>query len=199
MSSRGITSFTVKPELLLKDPCRENDVRNLAALANRRCGDKFHVVDGSLTLMGLAKRIKYVFNRAFREKTQNEVKTEISNFIGRIKKVESNDNPTKLFIKHLFFNRLSYMSEAVYDRSKIVENDELYTFLMDRENISAPHFVMYIKDYLESEDVLATFPREVIKSSFHYGLIQDGETWMDMLEKRYLLAHTYNEERFQCG
>lgn len=56
-----------------------------------------------------------------------------------------------------------------------------------------------LKDYLESEEVLATFPREVIKLSFHYGLIKDGETWMDMLEKRHLLAHTYNEERFKLA
>lgn len=54
-----------------------------------------------------------------------------------------------------------------------------------------------LKDYLESEGVTATFPREVIKSSFHYGLIEDGEIWMDMLEKRNLLTHTYNEKRFE--
>lgn len=54
-----------------------------------------------------------------------------------------------------------------------------------------------LKDYLESQGVPVSFPREVIKASFHYGLIKDGETWMDMLEKRNLLAHTYDEERFQ--
>lgn len=53
-----------------------------------------------------------------------------------------------------------------------------------------------LKDYLESQEVSATFPREVIKQAFHYELIEDGEVWMDMLEKRNLLAHTYDEERF---
>lgn len=53
-----------------------------------------------------------------------------------------------------------------------------------------------LKDYLESQEVEAKFPREVIKQAFHYELIQDGELWMDMLEKRNLLAHTYDEERF---
>lgn len=56
-----------------------------------------------------------------------------------------------------------------------------------------------LKDYLESQEVQAGFPREVIKAAFHYGLIQDGEVWMDMLEKRNLLAHTYNEERFRLA
>lgn len=53
-----------------------------------------------------------------------------------------------------------------------------------------------LKDYLESQQVEVVFPRDVIKSAFHYGLITDGEVWMDMLEKRNLLAHTYDEERF---
>jgi nucleotidyltransferase substrate binding protein (TIGR01987 family) len=54
-----------------------------------------------------------------------------------------------------------------------------------------------LKDYLEAQEVEANFPREVIKASFHYGLIEKGEVWMDMLEKRNVLAHTYDEERFQ--
>ncbi|SES81191.1 nucleotidyltransferase substrate binding protein, HI0074 family [Natronincola peptidivorans] len=53
-----------------------------------------------------------------------------------------------------------------------------------------------LRDYLEGKEVEARFPRDVIKAAFHYELIEDGEVWIDMLEKRNLLAHTYNEERF---
>lgn len=56
-----------------------------------------------------------------------------------------------------------------------------------------------LKDYLESQNVEAKFPREVIKLAFHYELIEDGEIWMDMLEKRNMLAHTYDEERFNLA
>lgn len=56
-----------------------------------------------------------------------------------------------------------------------------------------------LKDYLEAQEVPANFPREVIKLAFHYNLIQDGEVWMDMLEKRNLMAHTYNEARFNLA
>lgn len=56
-----------------------------------------------------------------------------------------------------------------------------------------------LKDYLESQEVTAGFPREVIKEAFHYGIIQDGEVWMEMLEKRNQLAHTYDEERFRAA
>ena len=54
-----------------------------------------------------------------------------------------------------------------------------------------------LKDYLASQAVEASFPREVIKQSFHYELIDNGEVWMDMLSKRNILAHTYNEENFR--
>lgn len=54
-----------------------------------------------------------------------------------------------------------------------------------------------MKDYLEAQGVITGFPREVIKSAFHYNIIKDGDVWMDMLEKRNILAHTYDEERFK--
>ncbi len=79
-----------------------------------------------------------------------------------------------------------------YDRLTILEKEGLiqrfeYTFELAWKSL---------KDYLESQNVIATFPRDVIKAAFHYGLIADGEVWMDMLEKSNLLAHTYDEERF---
>ena len=54
-----------------------------------------------------------------------------------------------------------------------------------------------LKDYLESQEVEAKFPREVIKKGFQYEIISDGEMWMEMLEKRNLMAHTYDEEIFE--
>lgn len=56
-----------------------------------------------------------------------------------------------------------------------------------------------LKDYLESQEVITNFPREVIKTAFLYNMIEDGEVWMDMLEQRNLMAHTYNEERFKLA
>lgn len=54
-----------------------------------------------------------------------------------------------------------------------------------------------LKDFLEAQDVEAKFPRDVIKSAFHYELIKNGELWMDMLDKRNILAHTYDEAKFE--
>ena len=56
-----------------------------------------------------------------------------------------------------------------------------------------------LKDYLNYKQVEAKFPREVMKLSFSYELIADGDIWMDMLEKRNLMAHTYDKETFQLA
>lgn len=50
-----------------------------------------------------------------------------------------------------------------------------------------------VKDYLEEKDVAVKFPRDTIKEAFKYEVIEDGDIWIDMLEKRNLMAHTYDE------
>ena len=37
-------------------------------------------------------------------------------------------------------------------------------------------------------------PSATIKNAFQYGLIDDGQTWMDMLRDRNLTSHTYKED-----
>lgn len=51
-----------------------------------------------------------------------------------------------------------------------------------------------MKDYLENEGFDVKTPRSAIKIGFQSELISDGHIWMDMLEKRNLMAHTYNEQ-----
>ncbi len=54
-----------------------------------------------------------------------------------------------------------------------------------------------MKDYLESKGITRTYPRDVIKAAFETGLVDDGETWVEMLERRNEAAHTDNKERFE--
>ncbi len=52
-----------------------------------------------------------------------------------------------------------------------------------------------LKDYLEAqgfEEVVS--PRNAIKKAFETSLVQDGHSWMQMLENRNLTIHTYDEE-----
>ena len=51
-----------------------------------------------------------------------------------------------------------------------------------------------IKDYLYEQGIETTFPREAIKEAFTTQIIKDGHTWLEMLEKRNELSHTYNEK-----
>lgn len=52
-----------------------------------------------------------------------------------------------------------------------------------------------LKDYLEYEGIQGLVgSRSTVREAFKRGLISDGETWMDMIEKRNLSSHTYNLE-----
>jgi nucleotidyltransferase substrate binding protein (TIGR01987 family) len=54
-----------------------------------------------------------------------------------------------------------------------------------------------LKDFLESKGENVRFTRDVIKKSFQLDIIDDGEVWLEMLEKRNIMAHTYNEKAFK--
>jgi nucleotidyltransferase substrate binding protein (TIGR01987 family) len=52
-----------------------------------------------------------------------------------------------------------------------------------------------LKDYLQEQGLEVQFPREVIKQAFTAQLIQDGALWIEMLDNRKELTHTYNQEQ----
>ena len=52
-----------------------------------------------------------------------------------------------------------------------------------------------LKDYLQEQGLEVQFPREVIKQAFATQLIKDGQLWIEMLDKRNQLTHTYNQEQ----
>jgi nucleotidyltransferase substrate binding protein (TIGR01987 family) len=52
-----------------------------------------------------------------------------------------------------------------------------------------------LKDYLEMEGIQGLVgSRSTVREAFKRGLVSDGEAWMDMIEKRNLSSHTYNQE-----
>ncbi len=54
-----------------------------------------------------------------------------------------------------------------------------------------------LKDFLESKGVVTQFPREAIKEAFASGVLAGGEAWIDMLDNRNLMSHTYQEDVFR--
>jgi nucleotidyltransferase substrate binding protein (TIGR01987 family) len=51
-----------------------------------------------------------------------------------------------------------------------------------------------MKDYLEEQGFDPKSPRTTIQTAFQAELIDDGHLWLDALNKRNLMAHTYDEE-----
>ncbi len=52
-----------------------------------------------------------------------------------------------------------------------------------------------LKDFLEdggAQDLYGS--KDVTREAFKRGLIENGETWMEMIKSRNLSSHTYNEE-----
>ena len=52
-----------------------------------------------------------------------------------------------------------------------------------------------LKDYLIDQAFNVQSPRETIKQAFQSDYLENGHVWMEMLEQRNLLTHTYNEEQ----
>ena len=51
-----------------------------------------------------------------------------------------------------------------------------------------------LKDYHEMEGIQGLVgSRSTAREAFKRGLVMDGEVWMDMIEKRNLSSHTYNQ------
>lgn len=52
-----------------------------------------------------------------------------------------------------------------------------------------------LKDFLEHEGFQGLIgSRSTTREAFKLGLVEDGQTWMDMIEGRNLTSHTYNRE-----
>lgn len=50
-----------------------------------------------------------------------------------------------------------------------------------------------LKDYLEMEGIQGLVgSRSTVREAFKRGLIDDGEVWMEMIDRRNLSSHTYN-------
>ena len=54
-----------------------------------------------------------------------------------------------------------------------------------------------LKDYNESQGFITGTPRETLKQAFQANILDNGEIWMEMLDKRNLMAHTYEENTFR--
>jgi len=87
---------------------------------------------------------------------------------------------------YLFFKEASDIPRpSAIEEAGLIQTFE-FTFELGRKTL---------KDLLESEGFSPKSPKETIKMALQAGHIQDGHTWIDALEKRNLMAHTYDENK----
>lgn len=51
-----------------------------------------------------------------------------------------------------------------------------------------------IQKFLASEQIVCQSPKTCFQEAFQFGLIEDDEKWIAMMDDRNLTVHTYNEE-----
>jgi len=94
--------------------------------------------------------------------------------------------------------RFSNYKKAVSQLTEFIEKDELNKFevqgLIQCFEYTFELAWKTMKDYLEQEGFEVKSPRGTIQTAFQIQLITDGHVWIDALEKRNLMAHTYDEE-----
>lgn len=93
--------------------------------------------------------------------------------------------------------RFSNYKKAAMQLEEFIEKDELNKFeiqgLIQCFEYTFELAWKTMKDYLENEGFEVKSPRQTIQTAFQTQLVTDGHTWIDALEKRNLMAHTYDE------
>ena len=91
-----------------------------------------------------------------------------------------------MLLKEAFEKDIDTMSDL--EKEGVVQRFE-YTFELAWKTL---------KDYLVYDGIVFDHitPRRIIKQAFAARIVEDGQTWIDMLEQRNLMSHTYDKETF---
>ncbi|OHB76524.1 MAG: nucleotidyltransferase [Planctomycetes bacterium RBG_16_55_9] len=89
-------------------------------------------------------------------------------------------------LKEAFEKDVAEMSDL--EKEGVVQRFE-YTFELAWKSL---------KDYLVYSGIVfdQITPRRIIKEAFTAKIIKDGQLWIEMLEQRNLMSHTYDKETF---
>lgn len=95
--------------------------------------------------------------------------------------------------------RFSNYQKALTQLKKFIDKGEL-SELEEQGLIRAFEYTYELawntlRDFLEfsgQTDIYGS--RDAIRKAYELGLIEDGESWMDMLKSRNITSHTYNED-----
>ena len=98
-----------------------------------------------------------------------------------------------------WIQRLSHFSKALSQLTKFIEKGALNE--LEKQGLIQAFEYTYelawntLKDYFEAQgETNINGSRDAFRLAFKRGLIENGETWMDMVRSRTLTSHTYNED-----
>lgn len=91
------------------------------------------------------------------------------------------------------------LQEAITVHQQMPENDLIKIALVKAFEMTFELSWKTLKDFLNYNGIDVKLPREIIKQAFANEIITDGQMWIDMLEDRNLMSHTYDEERAQLA
>ncbi len=88
-------------------------------------------------------------------------------------------------------------TERLKEALKEEENDLVIDGTLHRFEFTFELAWKTIKDYLEYAGIIegTGSPREIIKTAFANGIIEDGDKWINMMLARNSLAHLYDEKK----
>jgi len=93
--------------------------------------------------------------------------------------------------------RLDNFRKAISQLKEFIEKPELNKFekqgLIQCFEYTFELAWKTMKDYLKEQGFSIKSPRMAIQTGFQIQLLKDGHVWIDALEKRNLMAHTYDE------
>ena len=95
--------------------------------------------------------------------------------------------------KQELLNATERLKEALQE----TENDIIIDGTLHRFEFTFELAWKTMKDYLEYSGIIEGIgsPREIIKTAFANGIIEDGEKWINMMLARNSLSHLYDEEK----
>lgn len=89
------------------------------------------------------------------------------------------------------------LQEAIEANAQMPDNNLIQMALIKAFEMTFELSWKTMKDFLKYNGIDVNSPREIIKQAFANDIIIDGQLWIDMLEDRNLMTHTYDEERAQ--
>jgi nucleotidyltransferase substrate binding protein (TIGR01987 family) len=94
-----------------------------------------------------------------------------------------------------FLKALTLLGEAVQLRSQRELSDLESQGFVQRFEFTHELAWNVLKDYLEYQgQTFITGSRDAVREAFNRNLIDDGETWMEMIKSRNLSSHLYDVE-----